>query len=162
MGLKSEVSEIREMALHTAYRPVGAALAIAATNIFTLSGGPVLIEAFFMHAEAAMGAASSFQCTACGVVMENAAVVCNQLIGEVAIWPLTTGAGNVIVPNIAAGPLPPLASELLGVDKLLVAPGAAAGDNFVMTVAAVICPANTVAFYVVYRKLRPQSLITPV
>jgi len=115
-----------------------------------------------MHAEAAMGAASSFQVTACGVVMENAAVVCNLLIGEMAVWPLTTGAGNVIVPNIAASPNPPLASELLGVNKLLVAPGAAAGNNFVCTVAAVICPANTVAFYCVYRKLRPQSLISPV
>lgn len=162
MGLKQTVDSIHGMSLHTAYRPVGAALPIAATNIFTLSGGPVLIIGFFMHAEAAMGAASSFQVTACGVVMENAAVVCNLLVGEMAVWPLTGGAGNVIVPNIAASPYPPLASELLGVDKLLLAPGAAAGNNFVCTVAAVICPANTVAFYCIYYKLRPQSLIAPV
>ena len=162
MGLRTEVSEIRQQSMTVAYRPQGIALQIAAVNIFTLSGGPVLIEAFFALAENAIGAASTYQVTACGVVMENAAVACNLLVGEMAVWPLTTGAGNVIVPNLAASPYPPVASELLGVQQLMVAPGAAAGDNFVLTVGAAITPANTVAFYCLYRKLRPESLLSPV
>ncbi len=162
MSLSSEVSQIREQSMTIAYRPQGIALQIAAVNIFTLTGGPILIKSFFALAENAIGAASTFQVTACGVVMENAAVACNLLVGEMALWPLTTGAGNVIVPNIAAGPYPPLASNLLGVQQLLVAPGSAGGDNFVLTVGAAICPANTVVFYCEYRKLRPESLLSPV
>ncbi|KKK78732.1 hypothetical protein LCGC14_2840630, partial [marine sediment metagenome] len=153
----------RQQSMTVAYRPQGIALQIAAVNIFTLSGGPILIEGFFALAENAIGAASTYQVTACGVVMENAAVACNLLVGEMALWPLTgVAGGDVIVPNIAAGPYPPLASNLLGMQQLLLAPGSAGGDNFVLTVGAAITPANTVVFYCLYRKMRPESLLTPV
>ncbi len=163
MGLKTEVDSILNQSLHIAFRPPGAALPIAATNIFTLTGGPAYVKGFFMYCNLAMGAASSFQLTVCGVVWENAAVVCNQLIGEMAVWPLAGGAGNVIIPNVANAPYPPLATVLLGMTGgALISPGAAAGDDFAMTVAAVICPINTVSFFCLYYKMAPETLITPV
>ncbi len=166
MGLKSEVSSILNQSLHVAVRPpTVAAMGIAAHNIFTLSGGPAFVRGFFMYANVAMGAASSWQLTICGVIAENGgAAVANLLVGEMAIWPLHgAAAADVTVPNVANAPYPPIATQILGLNNgILISPGSAAGDIFVMTVGAVICPAATVSFYVLYHKMLPQTLIAPI
>ena len=163
MGLKNTVDAIHNQGLHVAYRPPGAALGIAAHNIFQLVGGPAYVKGFFMYANLAMGAASSWTLAICGVVAENGgAAVANLLIGEMAVWPLHgAAAGDVMVPNVANAPYPPLASEILGMSGgILISPGSAGGDIFVMTTAAGPSVGATSAF-VLYYKMRPQTLIVP-
>jgi hypothetical protein len=161
-GLKQTVDSIYHQSLQVAYRPPGAALGIAAHNIFQLTGGPAYVKGFFAYCNVTMAAASTFQVSACGVVLENAAVVCNLVVGEMAVWPLAGGAGNVIIPNVSNTPYPPLATTLLGMTGgILLSPGSAAGDLFILTVGAVICPINTVSFYVIYYKMAPETLIVP-
>ena len=163
MGLKTEVDQILSQSLQMAYRPPEAALGIAAHNIFLLTGGPAWVKGFLAYADTATGAASTFQVSACGVIMENAAVVCNLLIGEMAVWPLHgANVADVIVPNVAVAPYPPLASELLGMaGGIMISPGAAAGDLFILTVGAAIAAGFT-SFFVYYYKMRPETLISPV
>ena len=165
MGLKQTVDTIFTQGLHTAYRPPGAALTIAAGgahNLFQLVGGPAYVKGFFMYCDVAMAAASSFQLAICGVNAENATVVCNLAIGEMAVWPLQAAALSIIIPNVASTPYPPLATEIQGESGgILISPGSAGGDIFVMTLTAVDCPANTVSFFVIYYKMRPQTLIVP-
>lgn len=148
---------ILQQGLHVA-STLPQALAIGAHNILTITGGPVLVKGFFCYANAATGAGSSMALAICGVNMQNAAVVCNLLIGEMAVWPLEVAVGSVIIPNIAAGPMPTLAGALAGSFGVVAAPGSAGGDNFVMTIAA----ANMVgvnSWHAVYYKLSPASLI---
>lgn len=136
MSLKSEVQEIYQHQEMYVSRPPEAAIVQGAHNIFQVIGGPVWLKAFIAYANAATGAASSFQVTACGVALEQAAVVCNLLIGEMAVWPLAAAVGSVIVPNVANTPYPTLASALLGNTGIMLSPGSAGGDVFVLTVGA--------------------------
>lgn len=135
------------------------ALAIGAHNILTITGGPVWIVGFYCYANAATGAASTMALAVCGVNMQNAAVACNLLIGELAIWPLEVAAGSVIIPNVAAGPMPTLGAGGNNlVAGVVAAPGSAGGDNLVLTIGA----ANMVgvnSWHAVYYKLSAASLI---
>jgi len=161
MGLKTEVDQILQQSLHVAYRPPEAGLTIAAHNLFVLSGGPALVLAFFAYADTATAGASTLQVTACGVNLENAAVACNLLIGEMAMWPLQPAALSIIIPNVASTPCPTLATQIQGQQGLLMSPGSVAGDFFVLTVGAAIA-AGFLSFFCVYYKLRPETLIAPV
>lgn len=165
MGLKQEVDSILTQSQHVAYRPPGLALGIAAHNIFQLVGGPAYVHGFFMYANLAFGAACTWQLTICGVIAENGgAALANLLIGEMAVWPLHgAAAADVMVPNVANTPYPPIASQVLGLNNgIMISPGSAGGDLFVMTVGGAICPANAASFFVIYHKMSPQTLIVPV
>ena len=163
MGLKNTVDAILGQSLHTAYRPPEAAIANGAHNWFQLVGGPAYVKGFFIYGDAPTGAAVTWQLSICGVIAENGgAAVANLLIGEMAVWPLHgAAAGDVMVPNVANAPYPPLASEILGMSGgILISPGSAGGDIFVMTTAAGPSVGATSAF-VLYYKMRPQTLIVP-
>ena len=166
MGLKQTVDTIYNQGLHVAYRPPGAALTIAAGgahNLFQLVGGPAYVKGFFMYCDVTMAAASSFQLDICGVAAENATVVCNLVIGEMAVWPLQAAALSIIIPNVSNTPYPTLATEIQGESGgILISPGAAGGDLFIMTLTAVDCPALSVSFFVLYYKMGPSTLIVPV
>lgn len=157
MGLKSAVNAVLQQSLHVA-STVPQALAQAAHNILTIIGGPVWIKGIFCYANAATGAASTMAIAVCGVNMQTAAVACNLLIGELAIWPLEVAGGAVIIPNVAAGPMPTLAGALLGSTGVLAAPGGAGGDIIVLTIAAADM-VGVNSWHVVYYKLSPASLI---
>lgn len=162
MSLRTEVEAILQAMEIPVSRPPEAAIAIGAHNIFQVVGGPVWLTSLIAYANEATGAASSFQITACGVVLENAAVVCNLLVGEMAVWPLVGGAGNIIVPNVANTPYMPLASVLLGmVGGAMLSPGSAGGDMFVLTVGAADTVGAT-SFHLRFKRMSPNSNIIPV
>ena len=160
MGLKTEVDQILQQSLHVAYRPPEAAITAAPHNIFVLSGGPALVLAFFAYADTATGAASTFAVQALGVQLQNAALACNMPVGTMSMWPLHAAALAVIVPNVASTPCPTLATEIQGLQGVLLSPGSAAGDFFILTIG--LLTVGFTSFFVVYYKLRPETLIAPV
>jgi len=162
MGLKTEVDQILNQSLHTAYRPP-ALYTLAPHNIFVLSGGPAWVKGFIMYADATNTAGTDWQLSICGVIAENGgAAVMTLLVGEMAVWPLHgAAAADVAVPNVSNTPYPPLASELLGMSGgIMISPGAAAGNFFVMTVGTAL-PDGAHSFFVYYYKMRPETLISP-
>ena len=162
MSLKSVISQGLQQSLHCAYRPPEI-LGVAAHDLFTLSGGPAWVKSFIMYADVATGQAAQWNLTICGVIAENGgAAVANLLIGEMAVWPLHgDNAADVAVPNIANTPYYPLASQLLGMQGgILIAPGGAGGNVFVMDV-TVLAALGAHSCFVQYYKMRPETLIAP-
>lgn len=162
MSLKTEIDQILNQSLQVAYRPPEGALTMAASpiDIFQLVGGPAYVTAFFAYADVATAAASTLQVTACGVNLEDAAVACNLLIGEMAVWPLFDVATAVIIPNVASTPCPTIETAILGMGGIMISENSAGGDLFELTVGN----ADTVgamSFFVVYYKMRPETLIIP-
>lgn len=127
-------------------------------TLFTIVGGPVWIKGLIAYANVATGAASTFAITCCGVAMQNAAVVCNLLIGEMAIWPLQTGAGFIIIPNVAASAMPTIAAGVAGNTGVVASPGAAGGSTIGLTVGAADM-VGAATWYVIYYAIDPAAAI---
>lgn len=124
----------------------------AATNIFSVSGGPVLISLFGLHATAAAGGATTLASTFNGVAGEAGAVDIGTgtIVGEVVTIPMNVAAA--IPGSIGAIPL---TTALLYPIGMLVGLGAAGIDGVIILTFAV--STWTGGIFAMYRKLTPSA-----
>jgi len=158
MGLKSQVDEIGLWGRQVAFRPT-AAIVATPTNLFTVVGGAVKVTALVAHIVTAITTAVTWHIVACGVPLDTALFAAIGAVGENVVWPLDVGAA-LIVPA-AVSPVPSILGAAFNVNGVVVTPGSAAGDNFVLTYGAALID-GTVAFSVEYYRLNPAAQIIPV
>ncbi len=157
MGLKSQVDLISLWGRQVAFRPA-AAIAATPTNLFTVVGGSVKITALSVRLVTAITTAVTWHIVACGVLLDAALFAAIGAIGENVSWPLEVGAA-LIVPA-AVSPTPSILAAAFNSNGVVVSPGAAGGDDFVLTYGVALIDGNT-EWSVEYYRLSPQSQIIP-
>ena len=91
--------------------------------------------------------------------MDTALFAAIGLAGTNVVWPLDGGAA--LIAPAAASPVPSILGAAFNVNGVVVSPGAAAGNNFVLTYGAALID-GTVAFSVEYYRLAPNAELRPV
>ncbi|MBU0778373.1 hypothetical protein KKF82_08960 [Patescibacteria group bacterium] len=157
MGLKQTVDNIDLWGRQVAFRPA-AAIAATPTNLFTVVGGAVKITALSVRLVTAITTAVTWHIVACGVLLDTALFAAIGAIGTNVVWPLNVGAA--LLAPAAVSPVPSILAAAFNVNGVVVTPGAAAGDNFVLTYAAALIDGNT-EWSVEYYRLSPVSQIIP-
>ena len=120
-------------------------------NLFTVVGGPVWIKGLFAHVTVlAENSGFTGAITINGVNAQNAAVVLDSTLNDIIVWPLDATATAVIIPNVAANPMPTLAAALLGNTGTVTGPG-----DIALTINGDLV--STLVFYMVYYRMSPNS-----
>lgn len=157
MSLRSEVQSRELWGRQVAFRPA-AAIAATPTNLFTVVGGAVVVTNVVVRLVTAITTAVTWHLVACGVALDAALFAAIGAIGTCVTWPFA-GAANVA--PAAVSPSPSLLTFAAGTTGVVVSPGAAAGDNFVLTYAIALIDGNT-EWSVEYYRLSPIASIIPV
>jgi len=156
MGLGTTVKRISLDVMEVAIRPGEIYLSAdyAPGNLFTIVGGPVWIKGLFAHVTVALeNSGFTGAITVCGVAMQTGAVVLNSSLNDIIMWPLEATAGSVIIPNVAANPMPTLGAVVNNfIGGQLAGPG-----NIALTINGNLV--STLVFYVVYYRMDPNSEI---
>ena len=153
MGLKSEVTQILQQSLFVAH-DIPATHVAGAYNAFAITGGPVWIRAILEYNDTAIAGATTTTIAVGAVGMDVGAVA----IGAAAIDTMVVSPLDAAVAKIA----PALAVQMPSLLGFATNIGvvASAGVNITVTFAGVAMGAGErVSYYVVYMKLRPESLI---
>ena len=157
MGLKATLDTLVNHGLFVAYRPPEVyLLANSPEDLFQIVGGPVWIKGLFQHCITAQTNASTCGMAVNGINMQNAVLNINTVIGGIIIYPLNAAAGSIIIPNVLVNPLPTLAGFLIGSEGQVAGPGGAI-EEIVQTISANLD--GSIATYVLYYKMAPESLI---
>lgn len=121
-------------------------------NLFTITGGPIWIIGLFAHVTVlAENSGFTGAITISGVNAQNAAVVLDSTLNDIIMWPIEATGGSVIIPNVAANPMPTLGA---GGNNFTAGQIAQAG-NIALTINGDLV--STLVFYVVFKRLSPDS-----
>ena len=145
MGLESIVNLILINQQQITFRPA-AAYGVAANTIFTIQGGPVVIQALVGRVVAAIAGVPTMTFTVSGAAVDSGATVVTCAANRFIVCPLDDAGLVAVVPNVAARNLP-------AIDGLFAVTG-----NIVVTVGAAPT-VGTVEWYCVWRGLNPASSV---
>jgi hypothetical protein len=121
-------------------------------TIFTITGGPVLVDGIFGVVGNGAGLTLANFRVAVGGVNVCAATVCLAGVGTLLTVPLDDTGVLPIIPGIAAGTYPDPAAFLAGDTKVLAAPG-------IITLVVAVNAEDTVQWYCAYHRMSPAALI---
>ena len=156
MGFNTIVKRMSLDVMEVAIRPgqIYDVATYAPADLFDIVGGPVWIKGLFAHVTVlAENSGFTGLITINLVNAQTAAVVLNSTLNDIIMWPLEATAGSVIIPNVAANPMPTLGAVTNNfIGGQVAGPGAIAltiNGNLV----------STLVFYVLYYRLNPNSEI---
>ena len=156
-GIKQAADTALMQSLHVCRRPAEIYLvANSPQDLYHITGGPVRIVGLFAHCLTAQTAGFTSAIDIDGVAMETAPVVIDTVIGGVIVWPLNAAALAIIVPNLLCSQMPTLVTATQGQVGQVAGIGGANAD-IVQTINGNMD--GNMAFYVLYYKMLPQSLI---
>jgi len=155
---KSEIKLTAQQSMAVVYRP-DEIYTVAANVLFNIVGGPVWIHALFAVLAAdldGVAAGSTANFTINGVAVDNGAVpVAGGAVGQLMLCPLDDTATAPVVVNLPAVSLPSPAALVVGGGKIL----ATNVPGEITLVVGVADFDGACAFYCLYQKMAPQSLV---
>lgn len=154
MSLSSTIKRLSLDVMEVAIRPGEIYLVAnyAPGNLFTIVNGPVWVKGLFAHVTVlAENSGFTGAITVNGVNAQNAAVVLDSTLNDIIMWPLEATGGSVIIPNVAANPMP-----TLGAGGNNFSGGQVSGPgNIALTINGNLV--STLVFYLVYYRLSPTA-----
>lgn len=162
MGFANVIKTLYLREMEVAYRPpqLYSDAAPGTYNIFVIRNGVVNIYGLIGYCDTIVGSAIEFAVTINAVPMQNAAVAIAGAAGDLIMFPMVTGALNVIIPAVAAQQLRTDRWPLAGVGVV----GNVTGPTNVIltcTVAPMVAP-ESISFRLLYHRLEPRATVTTV
>lgn len=161
MSYKTYIKSLFRREIEVAYRPPQAYNGLGAPgpnyNIFNVTGGVVNIYAIFGYLDTVVAAVTTMAITVNGIAMQNAAVAINGAAGDIVMWPMITGVGNVIIPGVAIANLRTDQWVVNGVAAQCTGPCVI----ILACLAATMVLPESMSFRVLYHRLEPSAHIAP-
>jgi hypothetical protein len=159
MSWKSQIKLLSQQSMAVVYRPDEIYTFVGANVLFNIVGGPVWIHGLFavladdLDAGAGGGTANF---TINGVAVDNGPVaVAGGALGDLLLCPLDDTATGAVIVNVPALCLPDPATLLVGGGKIL----ATDVPGEITLVVGTAAFDGACAFYCIYQKMAPQSLV---